>query len=101
MSSDSISGNENIILNTLSRLGGDEFVVLLSELADTRWAIVASTAQRYIGAYMLKGHKVIITGISASQCTSDGEDAQSLSNMYLAMYRQGYGKNNINTTLNR
>ena len=100
-SSDTIyRANENIILNTLSRLGGDEFVVLLSELADAPdAAVVARRLLKDISEpYMLRGHKVIITGsIGISVYPSDGEDAQSLLKYAdLAMYHaKDLGKNNF------
>jgi diguanylate cyclase (GGDEF)-like protein len=86
--------------DTVARLGGDEFVVLLSEVADEKYASVV--AQKILAAvarpFTLMGQEFrVTTSIGISMYPHDGLDEQTLTkNADLAMYQAKVeGKNNF------
>ena len=86
--------------DTVARLGGDEFVVLLSELADGKYA--ATVAQKILlqiaGEFTLIGQDFRITAsMGISTYPQDGLDEQTLTkNADIAMYQaKAQGKNNF------
>src|ERR1700689_3582754 len=86
--------------DTVARLGGDEFVVLLTELAEERYA--ATVAQKLITAiakpFVLLGQEFRVTAsIGISTYPLDGSDEQTLTkNADIPMYQaKEDGKNNF------
>lgn len=84
----------------VARLGGDEFVVLLTELAEEKYAV--TVAQKLINAiakpFILLGQEFRVTAsIGISTYPLDGSDAQTLTkNADIAMYQaKEDGKNNF------
>lgn len=85
--------------DTVARLGGDEFVILLSELAEEKYA--ATVAQKVLIAvgrpFLLQGDEFRVTAsIGISTYPRDGLDEQTLTkNADTAMYKaKEEGKNN-------
>jgi diguanylate cyclase (GGDEF)-like protein len=86
--------------DTVARLGGDEFVVLLTEVAEERYA--ATVAEKVIEAiakpFVLLGQEFRVTAsIGISTYPQDGREAQTLTkNADIAMYQaKEDGKNNF------
>ena len=86
--------------DTVARLGGDEFVVLLTDLAEEKYA--ATVAQKIITTiampFLLLGQEFRVTAsIGISTYPNDGADEQTLTkNADIAMYQaKGDGKNNF------